>query len=246
MPYSNQTLARLYDLHWSAYAQRAAPLLREFFEGRPIARKNPSVLDLGCGTGHLALHFLETGCLATGYDLSDEMLFWARLHARRYVLSHQAHFERRDIRSFEVSQPFGMAVSTYNTLNHLSLEDLLPCFRSTARALDKGGWALLDLNTALGLSEWEGEERLPHPTGELRVSRSFDLATRTGELRLSGQDGEETFDERIENHTHSVERCLGFLQEAGFQAPYAARVDDLETSLPEPEKERRVFLVAER
>jgi len=244
-PYGPQ-LARLYDRHWSSYAQNAAPLLREFFEARPIAQHNPSVLDLGCGTGHLALHFLSTGCPVMGLDLSEEMLYWARLHCRRFILSHQASFSRKDIRRFDAPLPFGLVLSTYNTLNHLSLDGLKTCFQSSFDALVIGGWALFDLNTALGFSEWSDEERLAHPDGTIQVVRSFDASASTGHLFIKGTDGGSGFSECIENFAHPIQSCLDLLAGLGFSKVYAARVDDLETPLARPEEEKRVFLVASK
>jgi len=239
-------LARLYNRHWSRYAQNAALLLREFFEKCPVSQHIPSVLDLGCGTGHLALHFLESGCPVTGFDLSEEMLHWARLHCRRYILSHQAAFTRTDIRQFESPQPFGLVLSTYNTLNHLSFTELESCFRSSFDALVVGGWALFDLNTALGFSEWKDEERLTLPTGFLQVARSFDENEVVARLLVEGSDGPESFRECVENYSHPIRLCLDRLEQSGFEKVYAARVDDLGTPLTKPEEEKRVFLVASK
>jgi SAM-dependent methyltransferase len=239
-------LARLYNHRWSSYAQNAAPLLRSFFENRPVSHHHPSVLDLGCGTGHLALHFLETGCPVTGLDLSEEMLRWARLRCRRYVLSHQATFERRDIRRFDVSQPFGMAVSTYNTLNHLTFDELRNCFRSTSNGVVKGGWVLFDLNTHLGFTEWEEDKKTILPLDTLQVERTFNALTSTARLKVEGLDPTESFLEHIENYAHPIQDCMDLLVRSGFSRVYSARVDDLEKPLKKPEEERRVFLVAEK
>jgi SAM-dependent methyltransferase len=244
-PYGPQ-LAQFYDRHWSLYAQNAAPLLREFFQTRSITRHNPSVLDLGCGTGHLALHFLSTGCPVTGLDLSEEMLYWARLHCRRFILSHQASFSRKDIRRFDTPLPFGLVLSTYNTLNHLSFDGLKACFQSSFDALVIGGWALFDLNTAFGFSEWQDEERMAHSSGTLQVIRSFDASASTGRLFIEGTDGNSGFSECIENFAHPIQSCIDLLTGSGFSKIYAARVDDLETPLAHPEAEKRVFLVASK
>jgi len=44
------------------------------FIAKRINRKNPSVLDIGCGTGNLSLKFLKFGFSVTGLDISSEML----------------------------------------------------------------------------------------------------------------------------------------------------------------------------
>jgi len=181
-----------------------------------------------------------------GLDLSEEMLYWARLHCRRFILSHQPSFSRKDIRRFDAPLPFGLVLSTYNTLNHLSLDGLKTCFQSSFDALVIGGWALFDLNTALGFSEWQDEERMSHSSGTVQVLRSYDATASTGRLFIKGTDGNSNFTECIENFAHPIQSSLDLLTGSGFSKVYAARVDDLETPLTHPEEEKRVFLVASK
>jgi SAM-dependent methyltransferase len=239
-------LAQVYEMHWSRYAQNAAPTLREYFESLTVSRQVPALLDLGCGTGHLALHFLEAGCSVTGFDTSEDMLRHSRLRCRRYGLSGQANFIHQDIRAFTTNLPFGMVVSTYNTLNHLTFSDLESCFRSSRNALAPGGQALFDLNTVRGFAEWRDEEKLSNPTGFLRVARSFDADASRGCLAIEGHDGTDYFQEVIENYSYRVMDCLELLSKTGFKNVRAARVDDLKKALQNPENENRIFLVGEK
>jgi len=39
-----------------------------------IQKENPSILDVGCGTGNILLKFLKRGAVVTGVDISKEML----------------------------------------------------------------------------------------------------------------------------------------------------------------------------
>jgi hypothetical protein len=135
-------------------------------------------------------------------------------------------------------------LSTYNTLNHLSFSELENCFQSSFDSLVVGGWALFDLNTALGFSEWRDEERLALPIGSLQVVRSFDEDAAVGKLLVECVDGPDHFRECVENYPHPIQLCLDRLKQSGFEKVYAARVDDLETPLTKPEEEKRVFLAA--
>lgn len=245
MPLYNR-LAGYYDPYWSDYARQVALPLRSFFGEQHVFARDPGVLDLGCGTGHLALHFLSTGCPVTGFDLSAGMLRRSRLNCRKFVLEGAAHFERRDIRRFDPPGRFGMVLSTYNTLNHLRARDLPSCFASSFGCLAEGGWLLFDLNTRFGFSRWHDAESRAIPGGTLRVERSFDVSRGIGRLRVEGRDGVEVFRGSILNHAHAVRDCLAALAETGFRGAYAARVDDLRRPLRDPESEPRIFLVAEK
>ena len=52
------SFARLYNLRWGGFAQRVAPIIRDLYESTPLGKVNRSLLDLCCGTGQLAVHFL--------------------------------------------------------------------------------------------------------------------------------------------------------------------------------------------
>ena len=65
----NASFARIYNLRWASFAQNTAPRLRAFYEMTPVGQDNRSMLDLCCGTGQLALHFLDHGYRVTGRDM---------------------------------------------------------------------------------------------------------------------------------------------------------------------------------
>ncbi len=66
--------ADVYNRRWSAFAKQVAPLILDFYSATSIGRTNKSVLDLGCGTGQLALRFLQNGYRIVGIDGSEHML----------------------------------------------------------------------------------------------------------------------------------------------------------------------------
>jgi hypothetical protein len=63
-------------------------------------------------------------------------------------------------------------------------------------------------------------------------------------MEVSGRYGPEDFRETVANWAHPVEFCLETLRSSGFKDAYAARADDLGKPLVDPEREKRVFLVA--
>ena len=70
--------ARVYNSQWGGFARQLAPRLLEWHERTYAGSAGKNVLDLCCGTGQLALYFLEKGYKVTGIDLSEPMLRFAR------------------------------------------------------------------------------------------------------------------------------------------------------------------------
>jgi SAM-dependent methyltransferase len=244
--------ARAYQLRWGFFAQRVAPLIQAYYESTPLGRSNRDLLDLCCGTGVLARHFLEHDYQVTGLDLSEAMLAYARQNTPEYLVSGQVKYIQADASHFSLQGRFGLVVSTFDALNHLPDETaLLGCFESVRPLLVEGGSFIFDLNTALGLRQWTGMAVDDSNPEALVINRGFIVADDqrawtaiTGFLRE--EDGRYTrFDETAYNTIYSMRRVVVLLQQAGFTQVRFCRLSDLHTPLQEPEKEGRVFIVAE-
>jgi ubiquinone/menaquinone biosynthesis C-methylase UbiE len=130
----------VYNKRWTAFAYRVAPVLVEFYASTPVGQANRSILDLCCGTGQLALYFLERGYRVTGIDLSEHMLQYARENASSYVEEGQARFVQADAADFDMDEPVGLAVSTFDALNHLpGPEALQSCSGLSGRRSSREG-----------------------------------------------------------------------------------------------------------
>jgi ubiquinone/menaquinone biosynthesis C-methylase UbiE len=70
----SKTFAAVYDKKWAAFSHQVAPFLIDFYASTEIGRMDRTILDLCCGAGHLAVHFLEKGHKVVGLDLSEHML----------------------------------------------------------------------------------------------------------------------------------------------------------------------------
>ena len=53
-----ERFARIYNLRWGGFANEVAPRLRDFYAHTAAGQTGAAVLDLCCGTGQLARHFL--------------------------------------------------------------------------------------------------------------------------------------------------------------------------------------------
>ena len=62
------SFACFYDRYFGGYAEHSAPYLLHFASTLSANGRLPRILDMGCGTGHLARKFLEAGYEVTGLD----------------------------------------------------------------------------------------------------------------------------------------------------------------------------------
>lgn len=243
--------ARVYNMRWSGFTRQAAPLILDFYAATPIGKKNKSVLDLCCGVGLLAVHFLENGYQVIGLDLSEEMLSYARENARQYIESGQARFIQGDASDFTLDERFGLVVSTYDSLNHLENEQaLLRCFQCVYAVSD--GYFIFDLNTRRGLRRWNSIQVDDSDEDVLIINRGiYDGLSDKAWIKISGflrlPDGlYERFDETAFNTMFELEKVRDALLGVGWKDVYFARIQDLKTPLDEPEKEGRAFIVASK
>lgn len=244
----SKAFAAVYDKKWAAFSHQVAPFLINFCASTEIGKKNKTVLDVCCGAGHLANHFLEKGYRVIGLDLSEHMLHYANENAREFVKSGQARFVLGDAAEFSLPERFGLVVSTYDSLNHLKDESsLLGCFRSVHAVCD--GYFIFDLNTRKGLKRWnnvivdDSENMLIITRGIYDGEGNRAITRFTGFVSLADRSYQR-FDETVYNTVFELERVKSLLLKVGFGKIYFARIQDLMTSLDKPEEEGRVFVVA--
>ncbi len=243
--------ARVYNRKWVAFAKDVAPRIREFYEGTSIGQTHRSLLDVCCGTGQLARHFLEHGYQVTGIDLSEEMLQYARENTAPYLETGQVAFIRADAVGFTLDAQVGLAVSTYDALNHLEdLHAVRRCFARVREALVAGGLFIFDLNTQVGLMRrWNSTEVEDREDAFLVVRGSYDGQAPRAAIKVSGfartaEGLYERFDETVFNTVFPMQRVKDALLEDGWQRVHCARVENLAVPLDEPEREGRVFFIA--
>jgi SAM-dependent methyltransferase len=246
------SFARVYNLRWTAFSTQVAPRIRAYYESTPIGHEDLRMLDLCCGTGQLAQHFLDQGYQVTGVDLSEAMLEHARANNAAYVVAGQANFVQGDASSFYLPDRFGLVVSTYDALNHLpDFAALTSCFRSVYQVLEKGGVFIFDLNTLQGLRRWTGISVSDTPEMMLITRSLFDEQQQKAYSHISGfmparDNLYERFEETAYNCAFNLEAVRNALFETGFHTVAFAREQDLHTPVESPEAEMRIFIVAEK
>ena len=131
--------AWFYNRYWNEdFHSLAFPILERIWLERVPA--GARVLDVCCGTGHLAGLLAARGYRVTGVDLSGDMIRYARENVPG------AEFLCGDAAAIRLPGPFEAAVSTFDSLNHiLELADLEAAFRNTAAAMRPGGFFAFDM-----------------------------------------------------------------------------------------------------
>jgi ubiquinone/menaquinone biosynthesis C-methylase UbiE len=134
--FHRETAAVYDDEVTSEFAVYHERLLWPFLD--QVARERPGgrALDLGCGTGVVALALARRGFDVVGVDHSPEMLE----HARRKLAAEglPVELETGDVRSLRFGDGEFDCVTIQGLLHHL--EEIDPCLREATRVLQPGGF----------------------------------------------------------------------------------------------------------
>jgi len=108
-------------------------------------------LELGIGTGRIALPLAQRGVHVHGIDLSEEMV--ARLRAKPGAGDIEVTIG--DFATTKVDGTFTLAYLVYNTIQNLTTQDAqVACFENVAAHLEPGGCFVIEV----GLPDLKGEE----------------------------------------------------------------------------------------
>jgi SAM-dependent methyltransferase len=138
--------------------------------------RDGAALELGIGTGRIALPLARRGIRVHGIDLSEAMV--ARLRAKPDA--EQIGVTIGDVATTRVEGTFSLAYLVFNTIMNLTTQDeQVSCFQNVAAQLEPGGCFVIEVGVP-------GLQRLP--PGE--TVRAFNVsATRLGfdEFDVAGQ-----------------------------------------------------------
>ncbi|HAZ07141.1 MAG TPA: hypothetical protein DCZ01_01155 [Elusimicrobia bacterium] len=126
-----------------------------------LARKHgnggKTALEPACGTGRYLAGLLRRGWRVMGYDLSREMVEFARRRLSRW--GKRAAVARGDMASFRPKERYDLAFNLLSTFRHLMTDrEALRHLRVTAEALNPGGVFVLGLDLAAYGEEVADEE----------------------------------------------------------------------------------------
>ena len=101
-----------------------------------------AALELGIGTGRIALPLSQRGVQVHGIDLSSAMV--ARLRAK--TGAHDIDVTIGDFATTDVGRSFRLVYLVYNTIMNLTTQDeQVQCFRNVAAHLEPGGCFVIEV-----------------------------------------------------------------------------------------------------
>ncbi|MBE2904572.1 class I SAM-dependent methyltransferase [Anoxybacillus sp. FSL W8-0104] len=208
------------------------------------------LLDLGCGTGELAIRLAEKGFDATGVDLSEQMLTIAQMKAEErgvHVLFYQ-----QDMRHFGPFEPFDTIVIFCDSLNYLlEDEDVITTFSRVYDQLRPGGLFLFDVHSLFKMEHIflqketfaSNDEQVSYIWNCYPGSRPYSVEH---ELTFFVQLEEGVYERVDEIHvqrTYDVAQYETWLKDAGFRLLHVWA--DFTEQQPTNESER-IFFVAQK
>jgi ubiquinone/menaquinone biosynthesis C-methylase UbiE len=135
------------------------------------ARAGGPVLELGCGTGRIALPLGRAGAHVVGIDRSEPMLARARQRVRRAKLQARIHLIRGDIRHLPFAERFPLVMAPYGILQSLLRErDLTQTLEAVRDVLEPGGTFGMEL--VADLPSWSEYRKRVSLTGWRRGAGS--------------------------------------------------------------------------
>jgi SAM-dependent methyltransferase len=145
------------------------------FWQRLAAAAEGGVLELGCGTGRIALPVARSGVAVTGIDRSAPMLERARRRVTRARLGGRVRLVRGDIRVLPFRpRRFALVMAPYGILQSLTSErDLTAALASVARVLPKGGRFGIDL--VPDLPAWDEYRNRKTMSGSIGIDTRIEL-----------------------------------------------------------------------
>ena len=179
-------------------------------------------LDLGCGTGQIAVPLAQKGYSIVGVDRAPGMLQAAREKADQAGV--QIEWIEADMRGFTLNEPCGAALCLYDSINYMRSEDeLRQTFQQVRNALKPGGIFLFDIISEKNITSYFdrktfSENRPDYTFIWKNRYTQFDKTCRT-ELTFFYREGND-FKRYIETHVQrifEVREVKQALKQTGFQ-----------------------------
>ncbi len=229
-------------LGWSEFHDIALPRLKPLL----IQHRAKSYLDLACGTGSLAFTVARMGIDVVGLDRSSEMLAMTRERLRHFKAKRKPEFVKRDMTRYNLRRQFDAVGCFFDAANHIVEPARFAEFiRCTALHVKSGGFFMFDVNTPIGLGQWDAVLFSKQGEHAVLMKGTYDRRQRLASITIHGyvrsSSGEadrfkETFYERGYPHREIV----SMLRRNGF-TNITATPQKSEQSL---RMARRVFYLA--
>jgi SAM-dependent methyltransferase len=162
--------------------------------------RGEGVLEVGCGTGRVALPLAQAGARVTGLDRSPEMLRVARASSG---VGDNPRWVEADMRAVALGEAFGLILIPAHAFQSLlTPDDQVACLEGLWRHLVPGGTLVVHLDhqeldwlgtlPRTGPGTWEDDGEVIHPHTGRRLRRSsawsYARASQTATLVLSWEE----------------------------------------------------------
>ncbi|MCA0753666.1 class I SAM-dependent methyltransferase [Paenibacillus sp. N4] len=212
-----------------------------------------TVVDLGCGTGSIAIPLARSGFDVYGLDLSSDMLTVARSKwdetAQTVTRPRQGTIRwlQQDMREWGLQEPVDTVISFCDCLNYLTEEaDIEAAFRATYNGLRNGGSFLFDVHPPKQLIRYAQEQPFVLDEREVAYIWTCELEQERCEiehhLTIFARDKDSKFYRFEESHiqrAYDPDWIEGALRRAGFRT--VERFADFELKPASRESERLFF-----
>jgi len=211
-----------------------------------------TVVDLGCGTGNIAIPLAKSGFRVFGIDLSADMLAVARskwdAQPQRYSGDGSIRWLQQDMRDWELPERVDTVLSFCDCINYLlEEEDVEAAFRATRRGLKDGGLFLFDVHAPRQLERYAEEQPFTLDERDIAYIWTSEYTPDRREiehhLTIFARDGEDgrfvRFEETHVQRAYEPEWIRGALMRAGFS--HVEMYADFKLERPDDNAERLFF-----
>ena len=202
-------IAHFFDA-WSRSVVEDVP----FYVREALASGGGPVVELGVGTGRIAVPIARRGIRVIGVDDSPEMLRVCRARARVAGVTGLVDLREGDLRSPPVAERVALVIVPFRAYLHLrSDEERLQALVAARELLVPGGRLVFDVFAPdeVDIAETHGRWLEREPGIDERAD--WDAATRTFTLRVRSSDGETA----MELAWVSPDEWRGLLEQSGLE-----------------------------
>jgi SAM-dependent methyltransferase len=193
------------------------------------ARKDGGpVVELGVGTGRIAVPVAEAGVPVIGVDSSARMLALCRRRAEEAGVAHLLDLREGDLRRPPVRKRVSLITSPFRSLLHLQSDDArLEAFAAIHKLLVPGGLFIFDVFSPSAADVKGTHNRWIEREPGIWERANWDVDARTVELSVKGKPGKTTmhlawvspeeWHALLEQAGFAVEACYGWFDRSPYK-----------------------------
>lgn len=209
-----------------------------------------SIVDLGCGTGEIALRLADEGYAVTGVDMAQDMLTIAeqksQLHSQRISWVHQ------DIRTLTGMKQMDLAVSYCDVMNYITEEDEInQTFKGIYDCLRHDGLFIFDIHGMQYVENALVEHTFSDVNDQMAYIWNCFGGESAGEMFheltffVKQNEGYRRFDEDHHQRTYETSFYTKTLQQVGF-SKIEIYTDFSVKNQNQEQSGERIFIVAQK